>query len=74
MRTKFWIEVSLAATSGFLCVLTLLWRDWIEAIFHIDPDQQSGAMEWLVVAALLAATAAFSMRARAKWGRLAATG
>jgi hypothetical protein len=74
MRTKFWTEVVLAASSGFLCLLTLLWRDWIEAIFRIDPDGHNGAVEWAVVAALVVATAAFSMRARAAWRRLAVAG
>jgi hypothetical protein len=74
MRTKFWIEVALAASSGFLCLLTLFWRDWIEAIFRVDPDGHNGAVEWIIVAALVAATAAFGMRARVTWRRLAVDG
>jgi hypothetical protein len=74
MRTKFWIETTLAAVSGFLCVLTLFWRDWIEAILPVDPDRHSGALEWVIVAALVIATAVFSVRARAEWRRLAETG
>jgi hypothetical protein len=65
-RARFWIEAALAALSGVLCVLTLVWRDWIEAVFRVDPDRQSGALEWLVVAALLALTAAFGVRARSR--------
>jgi hypothetical protein len=74
MRTKFWIETTLAAVSGFLCVLTLFSRDWIEAILPIDPDRHNGALEWVVVATLLIATGFFGVRARAEWRRLAGTG
>jgi len=70
---QFWIETTLAALSGFLCVLTLFWPDWIEAILPVDPDGHSGALEWLIVATLLIATAAFAALARTEWRRLAAT-
>lgn len=73
MRTYFWMESALAGLSGFLCILTLVWRDWIEAILRVDPDRHSGALEWGIVAALLFATAAFSLLARRHWRRLAPT-
>jgi hypothetical protein len=72
MRTQLWIETALAVVSGSLCVLTLFWRDWIEAILRVDPDGHSGALEWLIVVALVGATAVFSLLARAEWRRLAA--
>jgi hypothetical protein len=49
--------------------LTLFRRDWIEAIFRVDPDQHTGALEWLIVAALLVATAMFGSLARSEWRR-----
>jgi len=66
-RTRFWIEASLAATTGFLAVLTALWRDWIEAVLRVDPDRHSGSLEWLIVAALVVATCTLSAVARAGW-------
>ncbi len=51
---KFWLESGLAAASGVLCIVTLIRADWIEAVLHVDPDQGSGALEWLIVAGLLA--------------------
>jgi hypothetical protein len=71
MRLQFWVETTLAVLSGLLCVLTLFWRDWIEAILRVDPDRRSGALEWVVVATLVLATAAFGALARRGWRRLA---
>ena len=51
---KFWIESFLAAASGVLCIVTLIRPDWIEVVLKVDPDQGSGALEWLIVAGLLA--------------------
>jgi hypothetical protein len=42
-------------------VLTFAWRDWIEAIFRVDPDRHSGALEWAIVAVLLAAFATLTV-------------
>jgi len=72
-RTRFWAETALAALSGFLAVLTLAWRDWIEAILRVDPDAHNGSVEWLVVAglagaALLLGAAALSERRRPLYG------
>jgi hypothetical protein len=30
--------------------LTAAQPDWIEAVFGVDPDRHSGAVEWVVVA------------------------
>ena len=52
-----------------LLVVTLLWKDWIELVFRIDPDAGSGALEWSIVAVTLAFTVAFSILARQEWRR-----
>ena len=54
MRGRFWVEAALGCLSGFLGLLTLVWRDWIEGVFGWDPDKHSGSVEWLVVVVLLA--------------------
>jgi len=46
----------LACLSGLLCVVTLMWRDWIEVVFRVDPDHHNGSLEWLIVLALLGAS------------------
>jgi hypothetical protein len=66
LRMRFWVEAVLAGVSGFLFVLTLAWRDWIEAVFRVDPDHHSGSLEWAIVAALLAITLLATMLARAE--------
>ena len=70
VRARFWGESALAVLSIGLLMLTLVSRDWIERVFHIEPDQSSGALEWLIVAGLFAAAVAFSALARAEWRHL----
>jgi hypothetical protein len=54
------IEYVLAAVFVVLAVITVTTPQWIEALFGIDPDRGSGALEWLIVAlfGLLAVVAA----------------
>lgn len=49
VRTRFWFEASAAFVSLVCCVVTALTPAWLEAVFGIDPDGGSGAIEWLIV-------------------------
>jgi hypothetical protein len=49
VRRRFWIEVSASVIAFVLGLITWLWPDWIELLFHVDPDQGSGALEWAIV-------------------------
>ena len=69
MRLRFWVEMGLAVTTGVLFVITLLWKDWIEILFHVDPDRGSGTLEWLVVGGFLAVTVVLALVARSEWRR-----
>jgi hypothetical protein len=71
MRVRFWVEAALTACSGALAALTLVWRDWLEAIFGTDPDRHSGSLEWLVVAILLVVALGAGALAHAEWRRVA---
>lgn len=65
-RKRFFVEATLASASAFLFVVTLVWRDWIEAIFRIDPDRHGGGAEWAIVAVLLVTTLVATLAARAE--------
>jgi hypothetical protein len=69
LRRRFWAELAMALASGGFLILTLIWRDWIEIVFRVDPDHHNGALEWLIVAAAFAATATFATLARYEWHR-----
>ena len=30
MRARFWVGTACGGLSGFLCLLTLVWKDWLE--------------------------------------------
>ena len=66
--TRLRVEVIIAALAAGLGVLTLFWRDWIEA-FGIDPDNGSGAAEWYLVGGLFAVAAVLAVVARYEWRR-----
>ena len=51
-------------------LMTLVWRDWIEAFVGVDPDNHSGILEWLIVLGLLLAAAVVVTAARYTWRRL----
>ena len=73
MRFRFWLEIGMAAITSILFVITLIWRDWIEIVFHVSPDNGSGSSEWLTVGVLLVVTITLSVLARYEWHRARTT-
>ena len=69
LRWRFWFESGLATVTSILFVITLVWPDWIEIVFHVDPDEGNGFVEWSIVGALLIATIVFIVLARYEWRR-----
>lgn len=69
LRHRFWLQSVLGSTACILAVVTLFWRDWIEAVFGLDPDKHNGSAEWVVVAVLLIVTATLAIAARLEWCR-----
>jgi len=69
MRFRFWLEIGMATITGFLFVVTIIWRDWIEMVFHVSLDNGNGSLEWLTVVVLLAVTITLSVLARYEWLR-----
>lgn len=49
LRSQFWFSSATATLGALSLALTLLWHDWIEVAFGVDPDQRSGTLEWLIV-------------------------
>jgi len=72
LRGRFWIEAGLDVATAVAFLVTLARRDWIEALFGLDPDQGSGALEWLIVGGLLLAAVALFSLATVEWRRATA--
>ena len=71
LTTRFWALAGLACGSLLLLVATLVWQEWIELVFRVDPDNGNGAAEWAIVALTSSATVIFATSARIEWRRSA---
>lgn len=70
-RVRTQLEAAVALCAGILGILTIFWRDWIEALTGWDPDSHNGTVEWIVVIGLLVVSAAMGLVARRHWRLLA---
>ncbi len=66
-NVRIGLETAIALFAGALGILTVFWHDWIEDLTGWDPDQHSGAFEWLIVVVLLAIAAVLGAAARRDW-------
>ena len=71
---RFRTMLGLAFANAALLLTTLLWKDWIEFVFGVDPDHGRGAAEWLIVGLSSAATVVFSVGAQAEWRQMRSAG
>ena len=69
LRRRFWLEAAMVIVTSILFVITLVQRDWIEIVFGVDPDNRNGALEWLIVGALLVVTITLFTLASYEWRR-----
>jgi hypothetical protein len=63
---RFRLEAILAVIAVCLAVVTLFWHDWLE-VFGFDPDNHSGAFEWVVVVGLFLLAGALGAAASIEW-------
>lgn len=74
LRPRFWLEVALAILTAATAIATIVWGDWIELVFGIEPDEGNGTLELGVTLTIAVVSAILAMAARADWrsaGRLA---
>ena len=69
LRFIFWLETVLALLTTVLFVVTLISNDWIELVFHVDPDGGNGSFEKVIVGVLLVVTLALFSLAGFEWRR-----
>jgi hypothetical protein len=74
VRARLWLETALASLCGFLAVLTVSDRQWVEALTGFDPDRHDGSLEWALVAGLFFLSGSLAVFARAEWRRPAGSG
>jgi hypothetical protein len=66
-KVRVQLEMAVALCAGILGILTIFWRDWIEALTGWNPDQHNGGMEWIVVGVFLAVAVAMGLAACRHW-------
>ena len=71
LPARFWFEAISAALGLALFVLTLVSREWIEALTGWDPDTGNGSMEVFIAVGLLAVSAISYFAARRDYRRVA---
>jgi hypothetical protein len=72
-RQRGQVAAFLGVLTGGLALVTLIWRDWIEAVFHVDPDHGNGSVEWLVVMTLAIVSVACFVIARRGFRQIVTT-
>jgi tetrahydromethanopterin S-methyltransferase subunit E len=73
LRRRFWLETVVSIITGILFVITLILKDWVEIVFRVDPDNNNGTLEWLIVGAILVVTITLFILAGYEWRRARAT-
>jgi hypothetical protein len=72
LRVRFWIELGLSAASAVSLFLTIVWKEWIEMLTGLDPDNHSGSAEWMLAGLCALAMILFAVLSRYEWRRTSA--
>jgi len=70
LRIRVRIETILAIVGAALALLTLVWPEWIEAIFGVEPDGGNGSLEWIIAVGFLVVGLGMGLLARHDQRRL----
>jgi hypothetical protein len=70
LPTRFWVTTVFAALTALLATVTLFVADWIETVFHVDPDSGNGSFEWFVVIVLFGVSVVSAFVSGVEWGRM----
>jgi hypothetical protein len=66
-KARAWLATVSAVVGLGLCLLTLVWSEWIELLFGVDPDRHTGGLELLVAGAFLVTSVVLAGQARRDW-------
>ena len=69
VRARFWVQAAFATAAAVMFVVTLISREWIEEVVHVDPDGGNGDLEWLIVVVLAMVAVVLALTARREWRR-----
>ncbi len=61
----------IAAVNIVLFTATIIWPEWIELVFRVEPDAGSGALEWAIAGATLVISLVCLILMRVEWRRVA---
>lgn len=71
-RARAWLATVSAVVGLGLCLLTLVWSEWIELLFGVDPDRHRGGLELLMAGAFLVSSVVLGRLAGRDWRATAA--
>jgi hypothetical protein len=67
---RFIGAVVVAAAAGALALVTVIWSDWLESVFGVRPDRESGSAEWFIALTLAAVAVSMGVLAFTEWKRV----
>lgn len=67
LRGRFRLECMLALLGACTTVIAVIWPNWIEMLFRVEPDNGNGSTEYGLAIGLLAATLLLTIRAGWTW-------
>lgn len=71
---RFIGAVSVAAAAGALALVSVVWPDWLESVFGIHPDRESGSAEWFIALTLAVIAVSMAVLALTEWKRIGTRG